>query len=150
MNSKTEVQEFVAEKTLALVGASRGGKKFGNTILKEMQTKGYTMYPVHPEAEEIDGVRCVPSLQDLPEDVGGVVFVVKPGVTEQLVREVKEAGISRVWMQQGAASDQAIAYCREQGIDVVANECLLMFSEPVQGIHGFHRWLWNIFGKLPR
>jgi predicted CoA-binding protein len=149
MNRKTEVQEFVAQRTLALVGASRNGKKFGNTILKELKNKGYTMYPVHPEAKEIDGTPCVPSLAALPEGVGGVVLVVKPAQSEKLVREAGEAGIARVWMQQGAASEAAVNYCRDNGISVIENECLLMFSEPVQGIHGFHRWLWKLFGKLP-
>jgi len=150
MTDRQSVDTFLAQRTLAIAGVSRGGKKFGNSIMKELRGKGYTMHPVHPEAEEVDGVRCVQSLKDLPEGVGGLVLVVKPEQTEKLVREAHEAGISRVWMQQGAASDTAVAFCRDQGMDVVAGECILMFSEPVSGIHGFHRWLWKIFGKLPR
>lgn len=144
------VEDFVAQKTLALAGASRSGKKFGNSVMKELRAKGYTVHPVHPEAEEIDGVRCVPSLADLPEPVGGVVLTVKPHETEKLVREAHAAGIPRVWMQQGAQSDDAIAFCRDNGVDAVHGECILMFAGPVQGVHAFHRWLWKVFGKLPK
>lgn len=144
------VEEFVAQKTLALAGASRSGKKFGNSILKELREKGYTVLPVHPEAEQIDGVPCVPSLAALPEAVGGLVLVVKPAESAKLVREAHAAGITRVWMQQGAESAEAIAYCREHGIDVVHGECLLMFAEPVHSVHSFHRWIWKVFGKLPK
>ncbi|MBE0642571.1 MAG: CoA-binding protein [Bacteroidetes bacterium] len=147
--TRSLVEDFVAQKTLALAGASRSGKKFGNTILKELKGKGYTVHVVHPEASQIDGVPCVPSLAALPEEVGGLVLAVKPAESEKLVREAHAAGISRIWMQQGAASGDAITYCAENGIDAVHGECLLMFVEPVQSVHSFHRWLWKIFGKLP-
>ena len=150
MTEQAVVNDFIAQKKLAIVGVSRSGKKFGNSILKEMTSKGYEMYPVHPEAAEIDGHRCASTLRDVAGEVGGVVMVVKPEQTEQLVREARDAGITRVWMQQGAHSEAAVAFCREAGMSVVANECLLMFSEPVKGVHGFHRWLWKVFGKLPR
>ena len=148
--TRAAVDDFVAQKTLALAGASRGGKKFGNALLKELRAKGYTVYPVNPEAKEIDGVACVPSLAALPEPVGGVVVAVKPHQTATLVREAFAAGISRVWMQQGAQSEEAIAFCRDNGIDAVHGECLLMYAGPVQGVHAFHHWLWKIFGKLPK
>lgn len=147
--SKEQVKAFVDTKTLALVGASRNGKKFGNTLLKELRAKGYTVYPVHHEAQEIDGVRCYPTLAELPEKVGGVVLAVKPSASEQLLHAVQEAGISRVWLQQGAESEQAIQYCERNGMDVVHGHCLLMFADPVNSVHRVHRWFANIFGKLP-
>ena len=67
-----------------------------------------------------------------------------------MVREVAEAGIKHLWIQQGAESDAAIEYCREHEINVVHGECILMFAEPVGSIHRFHRWLWGVFGKLPK
>ncbi|MCB2203385.1 CoA-binding protein [bacterium] len=149
MTSKHDIDDFLAQRKLAIAGVSRSGKKFGNSILREFKARGYEMYPVHPEAEEIDGQACVRSLKELPAEVGGLILVVKPEVTQRLVREAREAGITRVWMQQGAASEDAERYCREQGMGVVSNECVFMFTEPVQGIHGFHRWLWKVIGKLP-
>jgi predicted CoA-binding protein len=53
-------------------------------------------------------------------------------------------------MQQGSESEKAINYCNENGIDVIHGECILMFAEPVESIHKFHKWLWKIFGKLPK
>lgn len=69
--TRASVEDFVAQKTLALAGVSRSGKKFGNSLLKELCQKGYTVYPAHPEAKEIDGVPCVPSPTALPEPGGG-------------------------------------------------------------------------------
>ena len=149
MTSRASVDAFLAERTLALAGASRSGKKFGNTVLRELQVKGYEVIPVHPKAETIDGVPCVPSLAELPGPVGGLVLVVPPDQTERLVVEAVAAGIPRVWMQQGAESPEALRRCQDAGLETVAGECILMFAEPTGFFHRFHRGLWRLLGKLP-
>lgn len=150
MTVKELISEFVSLRTLALVGVSRGGKKFGNTVHRELKSKGYKIYLVHPEAQAIDGERCWPSLQSLPEPVDGVVSVVPPPQTAKIVEDAHAAGIRRVWMQQGAESPEAVAYCEAKGIQVVQGECILMFAEPVGLLHRIHRWLWRVLGRLPK
>lgn len=147
---KATIDDFLAQKTLALVGASRGGRKFGNAVLKELLAKGYEVLPVHPEAAAIGGVACSPSLAKLPKEVDGLVLVVPPSQTEKLVKEAAAAGIKRIWMQRGAESPEALRLCRENGIAVVHGECILMFAEPTVSVHRFHRWLWGVLGKLPK
>jgi uncharacterized protein len=151
MTSEAErIKSFVAQKTLALAGASRSGKKFGNSILRDLRRKGYTVHAVHPQADTVEGEKAWPSLEDIPETVGGLVLVVKPEESEKLVREAANTGIARVWLQQGAQSDDAIRYCEEHGIEVTHGHCLLMFADPVNSIHRVHRWLAKTFGLLPR
>lgn len=147
--TKAAVNDFLSQRTLAVVGVSRSGKKFGNAATRELRNKGYRMLPVHPEAETIDGERCYPSLRQLPEQVAGVLIVVPPEQTEQVVREAADAGIRHVWMQQGAESKTAIDFCRERGMSVVHGECILMFAAPT-GAHRLHHWVWRLFGKLPK
>ena len=149
MSSRALVSDFVSRRTLALVGMSRGGKKFGNAAYRELTAKGYTVHVVHPEAETIDGARCWPSLAALPTPVDGVVVVVPPTQTARVVEDARAAGIPRVWMQQGAESPEAIRYCEEHGIAVVHHECILMFAEPLGWFHRAHRGLWRLLGRLP-
>ena len=143
------VQAFLSQKKLAIVGASRSGQKFGNAIMNDLSARGYTLFPVHKEATMIGDRKCYPSLTELPEEVGGVIVVVKPEQTAQVVRDAHAAGIKRVWLQQGAQSDEAIAFCNENGMDVVSRECILMFAEPVESVHRFHRFFKRLFGKMP-
>jgi predicted CoA-binding protein len=150
MITQTAVEDFVAQRTLALVGVSRSGKKFGNMALKALKQKGYRVFPVHPHAEQIEGERCYPSLLALPEQVEAVLVVVPPGETERVVREAAAARIPRVWLQQGAESQDAIRFCEEHGLSVIHGECILMFAQPVVSFHRFHRWVWKALGKLPR
>lgn len=148
MTTLASIEGFLAQKTLAIAGVSRSGKGFGNAVIKDLTGKGYEVYPVHPEATEVSGIPCFRSVADLPKEVGGLVLVVPPEQTEKLVREAKNAGIQRVWMQQGAESPGAIRYCKENGIDAVHGECVMMFAQPT-GVHRFHRWVNGFFGKLP-
>jgi hypothetical protein len=149
MTSRAIVEEFVSQRVLAVVGVSRSGKKFGNAVCRELRAKGYRVYALHTQAESIDGEPCYRDFSALPESVGGVVVVVKPDEAAKVVREAAAAGIKRIWLQQGAGSPEAVRFCEAQGMSVVTGECILMFTEPVGPFHGFHRWLWRVFGKLP-
>lgn len=149
MVDQETIKSFLAEPRLALAGVSSKANKFGNAVYKELTGKGYELFIVHPTASEINGAACYPDLASLPEKVGGLVNVVPPGQTEKLVRDAHDAGIHKIWMQQGSSSEEAIAFCQEKNMDVIHGECILMFAKP-QGIHKFHHWLWGLFGKLPK
>ena len=150
VTSAAAIEEFLAQKSLAVAGVSRQGKKFGNIAYRALRARGYRLFPVHPTAQEIEGDRCFASLAALPEGVGGVLVVLPPAQTEAVVRDAARAGIRRVWMQQGAASPAAIRACEENGMQVVHGHCILMFASPVRSYHQVHRWIWRLLGKLPQ
>ena len=87
----------------------------------------------HPEAATIDGVTCYPSLG--AARAGGRRLSWSAGADGKARPGAAAAGIGRVWMQQGAASEAA-KFCRENGIRI-HGECILMFAEPLAGRH---RW----------
>ena len=150
MASKSAVVDFVGQRSLAVVGVSRSGEKFGNTAYRVLKAKGYQLVPVHPEAETLEGDRCAKNLASLPAPVGGVLVIVPPQQAEQVVQEAAAAGIKRVWLQQGADSPAAIRLAESKGMSVVAGECILMFAEPAGFGHRAHRWIKGLFGGLPR
>ncbi len=149
MTSKKLVEEFLTQKKFAVVGVSRKKTKFGNAIYKELKQKGYTVFPINPNMQTFEGETCYPDLLSLPEKVDAIIINVPPVQTEKVVREAKEAGINKVWLQQGSQSEEAIKYCEENNIDCVSNECILMFAQPSAFIHRAHKWVWNVLGKLP-
>jgi predicted CoA-binding protein len=150
MTSKDTVQDFLAQKKIAVVGVSRSGKGFGNSAAAELKAKGYCVYQVNPNAQTIDGEQCYPSLSALPERADSVLIVVPPDETDQVVRDAFKAGIRNVWMQQGAESDAAIRFCKEHEMSVVHGECVLMFAEPAHWFHRTHRFVNGLVGKLPK
>ncbi len=149
-STQAAINDFLSQRTLAVVGVSRSGKKFGNAVVKELAAKGYTVLPVNPNAHEIEGTRCYASLRDLPTKVDGIVTVVPPAETARVVREAHQAGVPRVWMQQGSDSAEAISFCRQSGMQEVHGECILMFAPDALFFHRAHRFVRGLFGKNPR
>lgn len=148
--TQVEIHDFLSQRSFAVVGVSRNTKKFGNAIYRTLKQQGYKLFPIHREAVSIEGDRCYPGLKALPEKVGGVVICVPPVQTEIILNEVLDAGVDRVWMQRGAESYSAIRFCEKHGITAVHGQCILMFAEPVESIHGFHRWVSKLFGTYPK
>jgi len=148
--SRAEVDEFIAQQALAVVGVSRDRNKFGNVAYRNLKEKGYRVFAINRGLDSVEGDPCYPNLAALPEKVDGVVIVVPPRETEQVVREAEAAGIKRVWMQQGAESPEAIAFCESHGLSVVHGECIMMFAPPVKSVHRFHRGVMGLFGQLPK
>jgi predicted CoA-binding protein len=146
------INRFVGDKNLALIGVSKKPYKFGNALVKELSKLGYTIYPVHPELEFAEGVKCYKSLDKLPESVQNLLLVVQPKATEEIVEELNPDKIKRVWMHKGAGSGcssiKAIGTCKEKGIEVVYGFCPMMFLSN-SGIHHFHFWMRKTFGKVP-
>jgi len=119
------ISDFIARRVWAVVGASQDPAKYGNRIYRSLLASGYQVYPVNPKGGEINGAQVYPSLAALPQPPEVVDLVVPPAVTEQVVQEVKNLGLTRVWMQPGSESETAIAYCRQHGIQVVHDACAM-------------------------
>lgn len=141
------IQDFVQSKRVAVVGVSRKTTKFGNAIATELKGRGYQVFIVHPEAQEIGGERCYPDLAALKGKVDAALICVQPKAAEQVVQQALDAGIKRIWLQQGAQSPQAAAAARQGGASVVDGKCILMYAEPVNSVHSFHRFFAKLFGQ---
>ncbi len=147
--SMRAVEAFLKERTLAVVGVSRTATEFSHVVYRTLKERGYTVYPVNPFAQKIDGDPCAPDIRSVPGRVGGAVVFVRPEKTEGVVRELVAAGIRQIWIQQGAETPAAVEYCREEGANVVAGQCLLMFLEPVGFPHRLHRWIKTVTRTIP-
>lgn len=150
MTSKADVQDFYQSQPIAVVGVSRDPKKFGNSAYKSLKAQGYNVIPVNPNTDTIEGDKSYPDLKSIPDKVGGVLVIVPPKKSEQVVKEAYEAGINRVWLQQGAESPAAIKYCQENGMTVVHNECIMMYADHSAFFHRMHGFVWGLMGKTPK
>jgi uncharacterized protein len=150
MSSKAAIDDFMCQPVLAVAGASRDSKKFGNAVYRDLKAKGYHVLAVNPNASTVEGDPAYPTLSALPEKVGGVVIITPPGVTEKLVEDAAQAGITRIWMQQGAQSPAAIELCKKKGITLVTGECIMMFMPDPIFLHKFHKFFKDLAGGKPK
>jgi predicted CoA-binding protein len=149
-NTKKAIEEFLAQKSFAVVGVSRNKDKFGSAIYRDMKTKGLTVFGINPQMDMVEGDRCYAGLGALPEKPDAVVLVVPPPATLTAIDEMHKLGIKHLWIQQGAESKEAEEKAMSYGINLVSGECLFMYLPPVESLHKFHLFINRIFGKLPK
>ncbi len=141
------IQDFIEQKKVAIVGASRQGNKFGNSAAKELQERGYEAFYVHPEADEIDGQPTYPNLEAVKDKAECVWVSVPADRGEAVLREAADAGLKKVWLQQGAGSPDLLKLGDELELELISGKCILMYAEPVGSFHKFHQVVWKMIGQ---
>jgi hypothetical protein len=150
MVTLNDIQKFLEPRKMAIAGASRNMKKFGGSVFKELLENGFELYPVNPNASEIQGFKCYKSVEDLPADVQHLYIVTPNYETELVANAAIRKGIKMIWIQQKSESDKAIKTIMEAGIPLIYNKCIMMFASPVKGFHRFHRFWAKSFGHYPK
>ena len=152
-----KVEDFLAQKRIAIAGVSRnnGHHAAGNLIYDRLKRTGHEVFPVNPHMQSFEGDRCYPDLKSIPGGVDGVVIITRPEVTKRIVRDCSDAGVRRVWMHQSigkngsSVSPEAVEYCRQHDISVIAGACPMMYGDGVDFGHTCMRWILKLTGGLP-
>lgn len=150
MVSLNDIQEFLSPRKIAIAGASRSLKKFGGSTFKELKEKGFVLYPINPNADEIQGVKCYKSVDELPADVEHLFIVTPKNETESVAKAAIKKGIKMIWIQQKSDTPESVKLIEEAGIPLIYKKCIMMFADPVKSIHAFHRFFVKNFGNYPK
>ncbi|HEX9098247.1 MAG TPA: CoA-binding protein [Candidatus Dormibacteraeota bacterium] len=147
--------EFLANKRIAVTGVSRHPESHGsNVVYQRLRERGYEVFAVNPNADQVEGDRCYHDLKSIPGGVGAVVIGTKPETAESTMRECAALGIKHVWMHRsvggGSVSPTAAAYGRANGISVIPGGCPLMFEPVSDGAHKAMRFVFTLTGAVPR
>ena len=150
---KEAASEFLAKKRVAVTGVSRTPKTHGsNNVYRRLRERGYDVFAVNPNAQEVEGDRSYPDLRSIPGGVEAVVIGTRPEIAEETMHECAELGIKHVWMHQGpgagSVSTAATDYGRRQGITVIDGGCPLMFEPTADFGHKLMRFVYA--GKVPK
>ena len=156
LSLETKVDDFLAQKRIAVAGVSRNNQRHpvGNLIYHRLKKSGHDVFAVNPHMQTFEGDRCYPNLQSIPGGVDGVVIITRPETTQGIVRDCSAAGVRRVWMHQSlgrgsSVSPEAVEYCRQHDIAVIAGACPMMYGEGVDFGHVCMRWILKLTGGLP-
>lgn len=147
--------EFLANKRIAVTGVSRKAEGHGsNVVYQRLRERGYEVFAVNPNADQVEGDKCYRDLRSIPGGVGAVVIGTRPETAETTMRECAELGIKHVWMHRsiggGSVSAAATAYGRSKGVSVIPGGCPLMFEPVSDGGHKTMRFLFTLTGAVPR
>ena len=140
--------EFLTKKRVAVTGVSRTAKGNGsNSVYRRLRKRGYDVFAVNPNADEVEGDRCYKDLSSIPGGVEAVVIGTRPEIAESTMRECAELGIRHVWMHwgpgPGSVSAAATDYGRAHGITVIDGGCPLMFAPTADFGHKLMRLVYS-------
>jgi uncharacterized protein len=152
---KAAAQDFLACRRVAVTGVSRTpGEHGGNVVYQRLRDRGYEVFAVNPNADEVEGDRAYHSLAEVPGGVDAVVIATRPEIAEQTMRECVELGIRRVWMHRGpgagSVSEAAAELGRSNGITVIDGGCPCMFGPTADIGHRIMRPVLTLAGNVPR
>jgi uncharacterized protein len=152
---KAAASEFLANRRVAVTGVSRQPKNHGsNVVYQRLRERGYEVFAVNPNSDEVEGDRCYHDLRSIPGGVDAVVIATRPEIAEKTMRECADLGIRHVWMHRGpgagSVSKAAADYGRERGIAVIDGGCPCMFGPTADRGHKAMRVVFSLTGNVPR
>jgi hypothetical protein len=152
---KQAATEFLAGKRVAVTGVSRTpGAHAANGVFRRLRDRGYEVFAVNPNTDEVEGGPSFHDLGSIPGGVDWVLIGTRPDVAQDTMRECVELGITRVWMHRGpgrgSVSETAATYGRQHGITVIEGGCPCMFAPTADPGHKVMRAMFTLSGNVPR
>lgn len=147
------IAAFLEGRRIVVAGVSRTGKAPANAIFRRLRETGHEAIPVNPQAAEVEGVACFPDVRAVPGPIDGVMIATHPAASADVARGAVEKGARHVWFHrsfgEGSVSPEALAACREGGIEPIVGGCPLMYCKPVDPFHRFFRWWLHLQHRIP-
>jgi predicted CoA-binding protein len=136
-------RRFLARRRFAVVGVSRDPRQFSRALLRELLARGYDAVPVNPAAAgaELEGRACAGALSAVRPPVEAALLVVPASAAAAAAREAIAAGVRQLWFHGGSgrlSTPEAIAACRDAGVEVVDQVCPLMVLPEAGWFHRMH------------
>jgi len=152
---KDAAADFLEKRRIAVTGVSREPADHGgNVVYRRLRDRGYDVFAVNPNANEVEGDTSYPDLASIPGGVEAVVIATRPETADQTMRECTELSIGQVWMHRGpgpgSVSESATEYGREHGIRVIDGGCPCMFGPAADTGHKAMCLVLKLTGNVPR
>jgi len=125
VETDADVREILEYKTVAVVGCSSTPGKDAHEIPKYLQTQGYEIIPVNPNADEVLGRPAYDSLSDVEVEIDIVdVFRPSPEVAGIVDEAIARDDVEVIWLQLGIHDDDAVSRAEAAGLRVIQDRCM--------------------------
>ena len=118
------VRRLLAGHRIAVVGLSDDPSRASHGVASYLISVGKEVIPVNPNHAKVLGLKCYPSLEEVPGSIDVVVVFRRPEHCADVVRSAVSVGAKGVWLQSGIVSREAERLAREAGIDFVQDRCM--------------------------
>ncbi len=111
---------------IALVGASNDSKKYGNKILLDLVSKGYSVAPINNKEKMISGNKSYKNVLDLEVTPSIINFVVPPKIGFEITKELVENNYDNFWYQPGAESKEISDFLTSKNKNFIDDLCIMV------------------------
>ena len=105
-------------KAVVIVGASADRATFANKSVRAHLRTGWTVYPVHPSGESVEGLRCYRTLAEVPRPVERVTFHVRPAIGLTLLNDAAKLSPGELFLNPGTHTPELVAAAESRGLSV--------------------------------
>lgn len=112
-------------KNIAVVGLSPKEDRPSHIVATFLKSQGYRIIPVNPNADEILGEKCYPTLSAVPYPIDVVDIFRRPEDIPPIVDEAIKIKARVIWMQEGIINEEAAEKAKKAGIEVIMDYCML-------------------------
>jgi acyl-CoA synthetase (NDP forming) len=149
---RTDLERFFNPGSIAIIGASQDFMTISGQPLKHLQSHHYQgrLYPINPRYQEVAGVKCYPSLAELPETPDLVLILVNASRVADMLKQCGEKGVPYVIIFSSGFSEmggegvklqrQLAEIARQFKIGVIGPNC--------QGMMNFADGVYAGFGSV--
>ncbi len=138
MNIIEQFTPLFAPKTVAVIGASSKGNALPNVFIRRIREFGFSgdIYPIHPAADEIDGLKAYKTLADTPKPVDYAYIAVSGAQIPAMLSAAKghvrfaqviSSGFGEVDEGKGLQEQLATA-ARDGGMRLIGPNCLGIYT----------------------
>ncbi len=117
-------QVLATYRTIAVVGLSDRVDRPSYGVAKYMQSRGYVIVPVNPNAIKILGEKCYSTLLEIPFAIDIVNVFRKSENVLPVAQHAVQIGAKCFWQQIGVINEQADVMVRSKGLFSVMDRCL--------------------------
>ena len=130
------VTHILAPRSVAVIGASRRPGSIGAAVVHNLVANAYqgAIYPVNPEATEIQGLTTFPSVQAIPGEVEMAVVTVPAAVVSKVARECAQKGVRGLVVISAGFGEagpdgvtlqrELLEICRQAGMRLIGPNCM--------------------------
>ena len=104
---------------IAIIGASTDRRKYGNKAVRAFHQGGWTVYPVNPGADTVEGLPAYRSLAGVPGPVDRVSMYVPPAVGLAMLPEIAARNPAEFFLNPGSESPELVEAARALGLHPV-------------------------------
>ena len=144
----TQLDTLFHPESVAVVGVPRG-MKTGKLFLMALLDQGFPgpIYPVHPEAKEIDGLKAFPTVSDIPGPVDLAIVLIPHHQSLAVIKDCAAKGVKGVVLftagyketgtKEGAAlEEELVRVARSAGMRLIGPNCMGLYA-PKSGLAFF-------------